>query len=296
QTLKSILHSAATSDAAIHETTWMQPAIFAVEYALTELWRSWGVEPAAVIGHSLGEYAAACAAGVFTLEDGLRLVTGRARLLHSLPPGGMMAALFAPASEVVAALRSMSERVAVAAMNGPDSVVISGEAAAVESVLAAFEGRGVMAQRLHVAQAMHSPLVEPILESMEALAGTAPMSSPKIPVAWNLSGGPLQAEKAPDALYWRRHMREPVRFADGIKWLYDKGYRNFLEAGPHPTLIALARQTLTKSDVHCFNSLRRGKDDWSEVLTNLADLHIKGIPVDWAGVDRSYQRRRVALP
>ena len=295
QTLKSILHASATSDAAINEIAWMQPAIFAVEYALTQLWRSWGVEPSAVIGHSVGEYAAACAAGVFTLEDGLKLVAERARLLQSLPPGGMMAALSAPADDVFAAIAPISDRVAVAAINAPDSVVISGEIAAVESVLASFESRGVIGQRLHVTRAMHSPLLDPILDSMEALARTVPMSPPRIPVAWNLTGDTVPVGKAPDALYWRRHMREPVRFADGMKALYDTGYRIFLEAGPHPTLIALARQALPV-DIRCFSSLRRGKGDWGELLTSLADLHVHGVPVDWAGVDRPYQRRRIALP
>ena len=296
-TLKSVLQASAADDASIHDIAWSQPALFAVEYALTELWRSWGVEPAAVIGHSVGEYAAACAAGVFTLEDGLKLIAERGRLLGTLPPGGMMAAVFAPADEIFAAIAPMSDRVAVAAINAPDSIVISGETAAVESVLASFERRnGVMGQRLYVSLAAHSPLVDPALDSMEALARTVRMSPPKIPVAWNLTGETGVFGTTPDPLYWRRHMREPVRFADGIKGLHDVGYRNFLEVGPHPTLIALAQQVLPVPDNHFYASLRRGKEDWRELLTSLADLHVNGVPVDWAGVDRPYARRRIALP
>ena len=218
----------------------------------------------------MGEYAAACAAGVFTLEDGLKLIAERGRLLQTLPPGGMMAAVFAPADEVVAAVAPVADRVAVAAINAPENVVISGETAAVESLLRSFEQRGIMGQRLYVSLAAHSPLVDPALDAMEALARTVSMSPPKIPVAWNLTGGALPAGAAPDALYWRRHMREPVRFADGIKALHGDGYRIFLEVGPHPTLIALAQQSLPERGTHLLTSLRRGKDDWSELLTSLA--------------------------
>jgi acyl transferase domain-containing protein/acyl carrier protein len=295
-TLKSVLRTGTTTDAPIHEIAWTQPALFALEYALTELWRSWGVEPAAVIGHSVGEYAAACAAGVFPLEDGLRLIAHRGRLMQALPPGGMMAAVFAPVDDVVAAVALVADRVAVAAVNAPENVVISGEKASVKSILAAFAQRNVQGQRLFVSFAAHSPLVEPALDSMEALARTVPMSPPKIPVAWNLGGAAPLADAAPDALYWRRHMRESVRFSDGITALYGEGYRTFLEVGPHPTLIALAKQSLPAHETLLLTSLRRGKDDWCELLTSLADLHVHGVPVDWAGADRPYTRRRVVLP
>ena len=295
-TLKSVLQSASMADAPIHEIGWTQPALFAVEYALTELWRSWGVEPAAVIGHSAGEYAAACAAGVFSLEDGLRLIAERGRLMQALPPGGMMAALYAPVEEVAAAVRPLQDKVAIAAINAADSVVISGETAAVESLLASFAQREVMGQRLFVSLAAHSPLVEPGLDAMEAHARAVPMAPPRIPMAWNLTGRLSPGGAAPDPLYWRRHMREPVRFAEGIKALYGEGYRIFLEVGPHPTLIALAQRSLPEHGPCFLTSLRRGKEDWRELLTSLAGLHVHGVPIDWAGVDRPYTRRRVSLP
>ena len=294
-TLKSVLQEASATDAPIHNIAWTQPALFAVEYALTALWRSWGVTPAAVIGHSVGEYAAACAAGVFTLEDGLRLIAKRGQLFQALPPGGMMAALFAPVDDVVAAVAPVSDRVAIAAINAADNVVISGETAAVESLLVSFARRDVQGQPLFVSRAAHSPLVEPGLDAMEALARTVPMCAPTIPVAWNLSDA-LPAGAAPDAVYWRRHMREPVRFAEGIKALYGDGYRIFLEVGPHPTLLALAQQSLPAHGTVTLTSLRRGKDDWGELLTSLGDLYVHGVPVDWTGVDRPYARRRIALP
>lgn len=169
-TLRSVLQAFEADDAKVHNIAWTQPALFAVEYALTELWRSWGVKPAAVIGHSVGEYAAACAAGVFTLDDGLRLIADRGRLLEALPSGGMMAAVFASADEVSAAVTPVGDRVAVAAINAPENSVISGETGAVELLLRSFEQRGIMSQRLYVSLAAHSPLVDPALDTMEIRA------------------------------------------------------------------------------------------------------------------------------
>lgn len=296
RTLKSVFWESTEDEPSIHEIGWTQPAMFAIEYALTTLWRSWGVTPAAVIGHSVGEYAAACAAGVFSVEDGLRLIAERGRLMQSLPPGGMMAALFAPIDEIEAAIAPMRDRVAIAAINGPGSVVISGEAPAVEAVLADFAKRNVIGQKLFVSLAAHSPLMEPLLDRMEALAASVAMSPPAIPIAWNLTGRPLPNGTAPDARYWRQHMREPVRFADGIKALHDDGFRIFLEVGPHPTLLAFTRESLPGEDSLLLTSLRRGKNDWNELVTSLADLHVHGVPVDFAGFDRPYSRRRVTIP
>ena len=153
-----------------------------------------------------------------------------------------------------------------------------------------------MGQRLFVSLAAHSPLVEPALDAMELRAaqradvGTANTGGMEFDRAYFAGWGRT------DALYWRRHMREPVRFADGINALYGDGYRIFLEVGPHPTLMALAQRSLPERETLCLTSLRRGKDDWRELLTSLADLHVHGVRVDWAGVDRPYTRRRVALP
>jgi acyl transferase domain-containing protein/NADP-dependent 3-hydroxy acid dehydrogenase YdfG len=298
RTLKSVLAPGPTEGAPIHETTWTQPALFALEYALTQVWRSWGVEPAAVIGHSVGEYVAACVAGVFTMEEGLRLIAERGRLMQALPPGGMMAAIFAPRAEVEAAVATMPDRVAIAAVNAPDSVVISGESAGVEALLASFAQQNVQGHKLFVGLAGHSPLVEPALPAMEAASRAVTMRAPNIPVAWNVTGGDPLPGGAPDAVYWRRHLREPVRFADGIASLHRQGYRTFLEVGPHPVLMALAQRSLPGAEQGTWfhTSLRRGKDDWAELYASLADLYVHGAPVDWAGVDRPYARRRVTWP
>jgi acyl transferase domain-containing protein len=294
--LKAVLMPGPSDRDVIHETVWTQPALFAVEYALTELWRSWGIEPAAVIGHSVGEYVAACVAGVFSLEDGLKLIAERGRLMQALPPGGAMAAIFAPTELVATAVEPMADRIAIAAFNAPDSIVVSGDAAAVDALLASLAARNVQGQRLIISFAAHSPLVEPALEAMEATARAVPMFAPRIPVAWNLTGGAALAGGAPDAVYWRRHLREPVRFTEGIQSLYHNGYRVFLEVGPHPTLMALAQRSLPEEGPLLLNSLRRGASDWRELMTCLARLQVRGAKIDWAGVDKPHRHARVTLP
>ena len=295
RTLKSVIWSS-SKDESLQETAWTQPALFAVEYGLAQLWRSWGIEPAAVIGHPVGEYAVACVAGVFPLEDGLRLVAERGRLMQSLPPGGSMAALFAPVGAVTAAIELMSDRVAIAAVNAPDHVVISGEAKAVDAIVADFASRDVRAHTLRVSAAFHSPLVNPVMDAMEACARNFKMRVPRIPIAWNVTGGELPSGSIPDPKYWRRHLREPVRFADGISYLYKQGFRTFLEVGPHPTLLALAQQCIPDEGTLFLSSLRRDKDDLTEIFQSLAKAYVHGTPVDWECVDKPYKNCRISLP
>jgi acyl transferase domain-containing protein len=296
RTLRGVLFDPPGDAPAIHETIWTQPALFAVEYALTQLWRSWGIEPAGVIGHSVGEYVAACVAGVFDLEEGLALIAERGRLMQGLPAGGAMAAIFASADEVAAAVAPRADRIAVAAFNAPDNTVIAGDSAAVDQLLAELALRNIQGQRLFVSLAAHSPLTDPILDGMERCAARVEMKAPRIPMVWNLTGQSLPARVAPDAGYWRRHLREPVRFADGMQALHQQGFRAFLEVGPHPTLMALAQRSLPGEDILWLSSLRRGKEDWPEMLASLAALYVHGANVDWVGVDRPYARRRATLP
>jgi acyl transferase domain-containing protein/acyl carrier protein len=297
RTLKSVLWELGGDQAPIHETAWTQPALFALEYGLAQVWRSWGVEPAAVIGHSVGEYVAACVAGVFTLEEGLQLIAERGRLMQSECRGGGMAALFTSLADVAAAVAPMADRVAVAAINAQDSVVISGESAAVDEILEGFARREVRGQRLFISVAAHSPLVDPALDSMEVCAARVTMRAPRLPIAWNLTGGKaLPSGVAPDARYWRRHLREPVRFAEGIAELYAQGFRTFLEVGAHPTLIALAQRSLPEEGTSFVSSLRRGRDDWAEMLAALAKLYVCGAQTDWAGINRPYGGLRGTLP
>ncbi|WP_288255010.1 type I polyketide synthase [uncultured Hydrogenophaga sp.] len=296
RTLKSVLQAGASEGAPIHEMGWTQPAMFAVQVGLAQLWRAWGVEPAAVIGHSVGEYAAACVAGVFTLEEGIRLIAERGRLMQALPPGGAMAAVYAPADEVQRALAPWSGKLSIAAYNAPDSVVVAGEAQALDALLAELATRDVQGKKVLVSLAAHSPLMEPALDAMEACAGRVSMRAPRIPVAWNLTGGAALPGGAPDARYWRRHLREPVRFADGLQSLHQQGYRVFLEIGPHPVLTAYAQSGLPEEGTVLLGSLRRRKDDWRELMHSLGALYTHGAPIDWSKVDSGLPRQRLALP
>ncbi|ODS52931.1 MAG: hypothetical protein ABS36_15885 [Acidobacteria bacterium SCN 69-37] len=295
RTLTSVLYGPDADASLIHDTAWAQPALFALEYAMTELWRSWGIAPSAVIGHSLGEYVAAAVAGVFTLDDGFALVVDRGRLMQTLPDGGAMAAIFASRAEVEAAIAPFSGRLAIAAVNAADSVVVSGERRAVEALLSDLATVPIEGRTLAVSLAAHSPLVEPVLAALEDRARRVPAQAPRVPIAWNVTGGALPAI-VPDATYWRRHLREPVRFADGIAWLHARGFRHFLEVGPHPTLTALAQRTLPETDTCLVASMRRGQDEGTQVMDALAALYVAGAAIDWSAVCRGTGARIVSLP
>jgi acyl transferase domain-containing protein/acyl carrier protein len=277
-TLKAVLWEAA---GALDETVWTQPALVAIEIAAARMWQSFGIEPAAVIGHSLGEYAAACVAGVFPLADCLRLVAARGRLTQAIGGGGM-AAFFTSADALAAGIRACGGSLAIAAVNAPDSVVASGDAAALDRLVAYFAARGIEARRLQVSFPAHSPLVEPALDRLEEAARGVTMAAPAIPVAWNRGG---LSRNRPDAAYWRHHLRDPVLFGDGVAALHAAGYRTFLEVGPHPTLSALAQRALDDPAVAWLTTMRRGKPDRAEVGASLADLYLRGADVTWRAVE-----------
>jgi len=278
----------------LDETAFTQPALFALEWALAELWRSWGIEPAAALGHSVGEYVAACMAGVFSLEDGLRLVAERGRLMQSLPRGGGMAAVMAGEARVEAALAGFAPNVQVAAVNGPENVVISGDGAALRAVVERLAADGVKSQALTVSHAFHSQLMDPILEAFERTASAVAYAPPQIGVVSNVTGRLAAAGEMIHAGYWGRHVRAPVRFQAGMEALAEKGYSVFLEVGPHPTLLAMGRRCV--KDGLWLPSLRKGRDEWPQLLESLSSLYVHGVDFDGAGFDRDYPRRRVALP
>jgi len=282
-------------DSPLHDTAYTQPALFAIEYALAELWRSWGIEPATMMGHSVGEYVAACLAGVFSLEDGLKLIARRARLMQELPRDGSMAVVLAPAAQVSEVIGAWPEELSIAAFNGPQNTVISGRSEAVEKALATFEGRGVRIQRLKVSHAFHSPLMEPMLEELAEVAREVRYHPPRRSLVSNHEGRPATAEIA-TADYWVSHVRRPVRFADGMATLAQQGITLFLEVGPKPALLAMGRRCLPEGSAQWLPSLRPGQEEWQSMLRSLAELYRHGARVDWAGFDRDYPRRRLTLP
>ncbi|WP_018540604.1 type I polyketide synthase [Streptomyces sp. MspMP-M5] len=295
--LLSVLFPDDPDDLQINDTAYAQPATFAVEYAMAQLWRSWGITPAAVLGHSFGECVAACVAGAMSLQDGLTFAVERARIIqeHSLP--GIMAAIFASEQEVAAELAAHPGRIAVAAVNGPANTVISGDRDLVEAVCAAFAARGVKAKQLRIASAGHSPLMDPVLEPLRRAAEKLTFTAPRIPLVSNVTGGLWPWDQAPDPDYWCRHVRGTVRFTDGVQTLRSMGYRTFVEVGPAPTLLGVINDALPPGhDDLLLPSLRPKQDDWEVLLPTVAELYAAGALVDWAGFDRDYTRAKAPLP
>ena len=297
QPLLSVLYPEDGASTPLDETAYTQPALFALEYALAELWRSWGVEPSVVLGHSVGEYVAACVAGVFSLEDGLKLVAERGRLMQALPQGGEMAAVFAAEERVAAAIADYGAEVSIAAVNGPANVVISGKGETVQAVVRELEGEGISVQQLRVSHAFHSPLMEPVLDEFERVAAAVNFEAPHLSLISNVTGQVISNGEVTKAEYWRRHVREAVQFAAGIKTLSEQGTELFLEIGPSATLLALGQGCVPEAaEQQWLPSLRRGRGEWQQMLESLAALYVRGVKVDWVGFDRDYKRRKVALP
>lgn len=297
--LLDVLFAASGSpDAALlDETAYTQPALFAIEYSLAQLWQSWGVTPDVVMGHSVGEYVAACLAGVFSLEDGLKLIAARGRLMQSLPHDGAMAVIFADAARVTAAFGEYAGQIDVAAANGPSNTVISGAEAAVAAVAAQLEAEGVTTRSLTVSHAFHSPLMEPILDEFRQVAQTVQFNAPALPFVSNLTGELVTAETPLDAAYWQRHIRHAVQFAAGMEALAAAGCTVFLEVGPHPSLVGMGRRCFDPDFAATWlASLHREEANWSTILNTLAVLYTSGWKIDWASFDDLYARRKVQLP
>ncbi|GGZ08625.1 hypothetical protein GCM10010385_67330 [Streptomyces geysiriensis] len=287
-----------SEEAALLDTTgYTQPALFAVEVALFRLVESWGVTPEFVAGHSVGEIAAAFVAGVFSLEDACALVAARARLMQELPAGGAMVAVQATEAEVADRLTS---GLSVAAVNGPDSVVIAGPEAEASALADEFASEGRKTQRLSVSHAFHSALMEPMLDAFRQVAETLEYAEPRIPVVSNVTGTVAEPGRLATPAYWVDHVRATVRFADGICALADAGADAFLEIGPGGVLTALTRQTLDSrdgaTDTVAVPALRSKRPEQHSLLTGLAELHVAGVRVDWAAWFHGTGARRADLP
>ncbi|MFF5585409.1 beta-ketoacyl synthase N-terminal-like domain-containing protein [Streptomyces hygroscopicus] len=282
---------------ALARTEYAQPALFAVEYALAALWRSFGAEPAYLFGHSVGEYVAACLAGVFELEDALTLLGTRARLLEGLPPGGAMRAVRAGEEEVLAALEPYADRVAVAAVNGPEEVVISGEAGAVARIAGTLRERGRQSREIRTSHAFHSPLLDPVLEEFRQAAERVPMRPPRLPLVSSLTGA-LAGPRMATADYWVDQTRRAVRYADGIATLVAEGCALGVEVGPDAVLAPLARRAAKAAAARgtWVSSLRGGRAEGRALAQALGVAWTAGVPIDWRAVRAGRGGRRTALP
>ncbi|MCL4267593.1 MAG: SDR family oxidoreductase [Anaerolineae bacterium] len=293
--LLSVLYPSDGDSSPLDETAYTQPALFALEYALAKLWQSWGIQPDVLLGHSIGEYVAACLAGVFSLEDGLKLVAARGRLMQTLTTPGRMAVAFAAEETVQAAIAPYAEAVGIAAVNGPESITYAGQAEAVTAVTAALQRQGIETRDLNVSHAFHSPLMTPILQPFAEIVASVPLHPPRLEIISNVTGQPVGAEMS-SADYWVEHIRQPVRFAPGMAALRQQGAGVFIEIGPKPTLLGMGRQSVTEAEAVWLPSLRPGRGEWEQLLSSLGALYTLGVDVNWAGVEQGYGRRRVALP
>ena len=279
----------------IDQTAYTQPALFAIEYALFQLWRSWGIKPDVVLGHSVGEYVAATASGVFSLEEGLKLIAHRGRLMQQLPSGGEMVAVMASEHRVNQLIDLYTEQVAIAAINGPESVVISGATPGIRTLRDSLEAEGIKIKQLQVSHAFHSPLMEPMLAEFEAVASQITYNQPQIPLISNITGA-IADESIATASYWVNHVRQPVKFAQSMETLHQLGYDVFLEIGSKPILLGMGRQCLPEGVGVWLPSVRPGQEDWQQMLHSLGELYVRGVKVDWLGFDQDYSRCKVVLP
>ncbi|MBL1100227.1 type I polyketide synthase, partial [Streptomyces coffeae] len=282
---------------ALSRTGCAQQALFAVEVALFRLVESWGVQPDFVAGHSVGEVVAAHVAGVLSLVDACVLVGARARLMQALPSGGVMVAIQAGEGEVVPLVEASEAagRVSVAAVNGPSSVVISGEEAAVLEVAACLEAEGRRTRRLAVSHAFHSPLMDSMLDEFRSVVEGLEFGAPSIPVVSNLSGAVAVTEEICSPEYWVRHVRETVRFADGVQALRAEGVRTFVELGPDGVLSALVGESAPDAAV-VVPVLRKDRPEESAAVSALAQLHVSGVAVEWRAFFAGSGARRTDLP
>jgi acyl transferase domain-containing protein/acyl carrier protein len=294
--LLSVLFPDDKNDTRIHQTAYTQPTLFVVEYALAQLWLSWGIEPDALMGHSIGEYVAACLAGVFSLDDALKLVAARGRLMQALPQNGGMAALFISESDTQEILALYDNSISIAGLNSPTETVISGLQSTLDEVLADCDALGLRYQRLQVSHAFHSALMEPMLAEFEAVANTVTYSPPHSPIISNVTGQFATAEQITNAAYWAQHTRAAVRFADGLQTLHDNGARLFLEIGPRPTLTNMGQRVISDQAIRWLSSVHPRHSNWESMLTSLATLYETGFAVNWHGFNADYPRRKVALP
>lgn len=279
----------------LDQTGYTQPALFALEFAMAELWRSWGIRPASVIGHSIGELAAACVAGVMSLEDAMGLVLERGRLMQQLPAGGAMTSVAASEAWVREVLDRIGGSAVVAAVNGDEQTVIAGLKADVDRAAVALEDMGVRSTPLVVSHAFHSPLLGPMLDRFEAVARGIRFAPPRVRLISNLTGSAADATLLSDPSYWRRHARDAVRFVDGIRTLGSMKPQVYLEVGPHPTLLGLTATALGGEAGVLVASLRRGRSDEEPLREALASLFLAGAPLDWRAIHGA-GRRVVALP
>ncbi len=280
----------------LNETLYTQPALFSLGYALAKLWISWGIRPSVLMGHSIGEITAACIAGVFDLDDAVKLVTARARLMQALTKEGTMASLRCNAEVAQELLKNHLKKVVIAAKNSTDQTVISGERSAVEAICKAVKEKGITYKLLEVSHAFHSPLMQPILNDFEKAAKKVSYEKPLYPLIGNISGKPVQEEiLMPE--YWVEHVIATVDFLEGVRTTQEMGINCYWEIGPQPTLTAMISQIVEEDGELLFGGfLRKNQSDGEMVLESLSKCYVSGLQVDWKSFYQHRQGMKLNLP
>ncbi|QEP44789.1 SDR family NAD(P)-dependent oxidoreductase [Ectothiorhodospiraceae bacterium BW-2] len=282
------------AESKLNHTRYTQPALFALEWSLAQLLLHWGIEPQALIGHSVGEYVAATISGLLSLEQGLRLICRRAELMGSLPAKGSMVAVMATEAELKPLLAQQPE-VVVATRNGPANVVIAGESHAVANLVTALEQRQIETRPLSVSHAFHTPQMEPILADFAAAVAQINFGELKIPLMANVSGDWGGEELAtPD--YWVNHLRQPVEFGQGLQRLLDQGYNTFIDIGPRPNLLGLGAALAGGEAALWLPTLRSSVADGEQLSRTVAALALRGVAINWERFYATDRSHRVALP
>lgn len=295
--LTTLMFEEVEGESPLRQTANAQPVIYSLGAALVNLWRSWGITPDAILGHSLGEYCAAYAAGVFSMEDGLRFVAERGRLMQSLPQDWQMIAVFSDAATATAAFAAQGAQAEIAAYNGALQLLVGARVADMPLVEEALRAADITFREVGVSHAFHTAQLDPILDDFERMAGTIPMRAPQVPFVSNTTGHFVDATVPIDAAYWRAQVRSPVQLDAGLQSLIEDGCTVFIEIGAAPFMLRIAQDKLADDQsVAMLPSLRKSEGNWDVVLDSLARLHVLGAPVDWKGFDAPYARQRVALP
>ncbi|HEY9849780.1 MAG TPA: SDR family NAD(P)-dependent oxidoreductase [Leptolyngbyaceae cyanobacterium] len=292
--LRSIIYPKESENQTLEDTALVQPVLFVIEYALAKLWISWGVSPEAFIGHSIGEYVAACLAGVFSLEDALKLVAMRGKLMQTMP-GGAMLAVSLPAKDVE---EFLSEELSLAASNSSALCVVSGTYEAIDNLEVKLTSQGINCRRLHTSHAFHSAMISPILEPFIEIVKQVKLNPPQLPFISNVTGNWITEKEATDPHYWAKHLRQTVRFSEGISTLLKEPGQVLLEVGPGRTLTTFVKRHSEAAQV-TITSMRHPQENDSDVaflLKALGKLWLAGIKIDWSGFYSGEKRYRLPLP
>jgi len=279
----------------IHQTEYAQPALFALEYSLDMLLRSWGIRPDFVMGHSLGEFSAACSSGLLSVEEGMRFVTQRGMLMGKLTAAGKMLVVFTTEQDVVRSIRKYHDRIAIAALNGPNHIVISGDENAIMEISEDFKAGKIRTLLLKTSHAFHSQMMSPIINDVADLAKSIRFGIAEVPIISNLLAKPVK-EQMKISEYWVRQMMGPVRFNEGINHLEKQNIDIYIEIGPTPTLLSMGKNCIAEGNQLWIPTLRQGQSNLQTMFHLLGQLYIQGVKVDWRRFEQDYTCQLVSAP